>query len=86
MQVHVMFVNEKSVGWCTESGWFWLFFSKGKGRFLRARGPFKTKDDAINTALRINPSAEVVSWDSSLAAPNIVTSLPRNPQPIFHAA
>jgi hypothetical protein len=86
MQIHVLFIDERTCGWCRESGWFWLFYSKRKNKFLRAKGPFATRSDAIACALSINPSCEIVSWDGSLAQPNIVTALPRPYQPVFCAA
>jgi hypothetical protein len=86
MQVHILYVDERTCGWCRESGFYWLFFHQKKNKFLRAKGPFATRADAIAQAIAINPSAEVISWDGSLARPNIVTALPGPYQPIFLAA
>jgi hypothetical protein len=84
MQIHVLYVDEKSCGWCRESRFYWLFFHREKKKFLRAKGPFASRSDAINAALAINPSSEIVAWDGSLATPNLITPLPYHP--IFVAA
>jgi hypothetical protein len=56
-----------------------------KNKFLRARGPFATKADAMHCATRINPDAEVVVWDSNrLDFPDVVTPPPS--MPMFRAA
>jgi hypothetical protein len=48
-----------------------------KNKFLKARGPFASRSDAITCALRINPGCEIVSWDGyPFAAPNLITPLP----------
>jgi hypothetical protein len=79
MQIHVMFVDEKSCGRCQESGYYWLFYSQRKNKFLKARGPYATRADAIACACKINPSCEIVSWDGSIESPNLITPLPSLP-------
>jgi hypothetical protein len=65
MEIHILFVDESFCGWCQERGFYWLAVLPQKKRILRARGPFRSRDDALRSAGNANPSAPVVHWNSS---------------------